>query len=70
MTKAQDLKIIKKKDIKQNEYRLAEDIYCKLNQGGLFEIYQIMDSIKSAQVRDSIEQAFVEKYNFNFQKYI
>ena len=68
--KAQDLKNRKKKGISQKEYRLAAFIYCKLNQGGLFEIYQIMDSIKSVQVKDCIVHAFVEKYHFNFQKYI
>ena len=67
---AQDLKNYKKKHFSQNEYRLAEDIFCKLNQGSLYEIYQIMDRVKSVQMRESIKQAFVEKYNFNFQKYI
>jgi hypothetical protein len=70
MMKAQDLKNIEKKGIGQNEYRLAEDIYCKLNQGSLYEIYKIMDRIKSVQVRESIGQAFVEKYHFDFHKYI
>jgi hypothetical protein len=29
-----------------------------------------MDRIKSVQVRESIGQAFVEKYHFDFHKYI
>ena len=70
MMKTQNLQPSNKVDRGLNKYRLAEDIYCKLNQGSLFEIYQILESIKTAQLKSSIEQAFMEKYNFNFKKYI
>ena len=65
-----NLKNNKQSVIGQKQYEVAEKIYCMLNQGGLFEIYQILDDLKNEEDRKYVEQAFLSKYNFNFLNYI
>lgn len=60
----------KQPDNGQKQYELAEKIYCMLNQGGLFEIYQILENLKNEEDRKYVVQAFMAKYNFNFLNYI
>jgi hypothetical protein len=54
----------------QKERHLVEQIYIKLNQGNLFEIYQIIESLEDAGKRSTIERVFKERYNFDFRNYI
>lgn len=49
---------------------LAEKIYRKLNEGSLYDIYQIFDSIDDAEERRIITQIFISRYNFDFRQYI
>lgn len=49
---------------------LAEEIYAMLNQGSLFEIHQILSRLKNEKDRKCVIQLFIEKFNFNFLKYI
>ena len=56
--------------IGQKQHELAEKICHMLNQGGLFEIYQILENLKNDEDRKYVVQAFVSKYNFNFLNYI
>jgi hypothetical protein len=59
-----------KLEISQNEFCLAEEIYHNLNQGSLFEIYRLMEQVEGKEKIGIIRQAFFEKYNFDFRKYI
>ena len=60
-----------KPEIGQNKScHLAERIFRMLNQGNLFEIHEILNSLKSEEQRKCVEQVFVDKFDFNFQKYI
>jgi len=54
----------------QKEGLLVEQIYQKLNQGNLFEIYQIVESLEDYEVRCKVEKIFREKYHFDFKDYI
>lgn len=49
---------------------LAERIFCMLNQGNLFEIHKILQQINNEEEKLCVIKVFVEKFNFNFQKYI
>jgi hypothetical protein len=49
---------------------LAERIYRMLNQGNLFEIHKILQDLKNEEEMKCVVQVFLEKFNFNFQKYI
>jgi hypothetical protein len=59
-----------KLEISQNEFCLAEEIYHNLNQGSLFEIYQLMEGLEGEEKICMIYQAFFERYHFDFRKYI
>lgn len=48
---------------------LADDISRNLNQGGLYEIYQIIDKLNGREENKNIDQVFIEKYHFDFRKY-
>ena len=56
--------------ISQKEFCLAEEIFHKLNQGSLFEIYQIIDQLKGKDEESILERAFLERYHFDFRQYI
>ena len=56
--------------ISQKEFCLAEEIFHNLNQGSLFEIYQIMDQLKGKDEESILERAFLERYHFDFRQYI
>ena len=60
----------KKPEIGQKSCRLAEEIYSKLNQGSLFEIHQILNKIEDEDKKRCVVKVFIEKFNFNFLKYI
>ena len=64
------LKNNKSPDIGQKQHEIVEKIYCRLNQGGLFEIYQILENLKNEEDRRYVVQAFISKYKFNFLNYI
>jgi hypothetical protein len=49
---------------------MADKIYRKLNEGSLYDIYQIFDSIDDAEERRLITQIFISRYNFDFRQYI
>ena len=49
---------------------LAEEIYAKLNQGSLYDIHQILSEVENEKQRKCIIKLFVEKFDFNFTKYI
>ena len=52
------------------EYLLAEQIFHNLNQGSLFEIYQILEALEGKEEKIAVERIFFDRYNFNFRKYI
>jgi hypothetical protein len=52
------------------EYLLAEQIFHNLNQGSLFEIYQILETLDGKDEKRAVEQVFIDRYNFNFRTYI
>lgn len=49
---------------------MAEKIYRSLNQGNLFEIYLILESLENKEKKYALERIFLDKYNFNFTQYI
>ena len=49
---------------------LAEEIFAKLNQGSLYEIHQILSEVENEKQRKCIIKLFIEKFDFNFTKYI
>lgn len=49
---------------------LAERIFCLLNQGSLFEIYRVLESLKTSDDKKYVKEVFKVKYDFNFQEYI
>lgn len=49
---------------------LAERIFRMLNQGNLFEIHKILRDLQNEEDRNCVVRVFLEKFNFNFQKYI
>jgi len=49
---------------------LAEKIYCLLNEGSLFEIYRVLDTLKTKEDKKFVREVFKAKFDFNFQKYI
>ena len=49
---------------------VAERIFSMLNQGNLFEIHRILQELKDEEERKCVAQVFLEKFDFNFQKYI
>ncbi len=55
--------------ISQKEFCLAEEIFKKLNQGSLFEIYQIIEKLEGKEEL-SLKNAFLERYHFDFRQYI
>jgi hypothetical protein len=54
----------------QKEFCLAEEIFNKLNQGSLFEIYQIIEKLEGKEEKMTLEKAFLERYHFDFRQYI
>lgn len=60
----------KKLKVSQKEICLAEEIYHNLNQGSLFEIYRLMEELEGKEKIYMIYQAFLERYHFDFRKYI
>ena len=59
-----------KPEIGQKSCHLAEEIYSKLNQGSLFEIHQMLNKIEDEDKKRCVVKVFIEKFNFNFLKYI
>jgi len=60
-----------KPEIGQKEScHLAEKIFGMLNQGNLFEIHRILQNLKNEEEKKCLLKVFVEKFDFNFQKYI
>jgi len=53
----------------QKEFCLAEEIFKKLNQGSLFEIYQIIEKLERKE-EVTLKNAFLERYHFDFRQYI
>lgn len=49
---------------------LAERIFCLLNQGSLFEIYRVLESLKTTADKKYVMEVFKIKYDFNFQEHI
>jgi hypothetical protein len=41
-----------------------------LNQGNLFEIHRILQNLKNEEERKCVINVFLEKFDFNFLKYI
>ena len=56
--------------MKRKRCCMAEEIYRKLNQGSLFEIYQIIERLEGKEEMKEIEQIFLERYHFDFMQYI
>lgn len=54
----------------KNPCYLANKIYNMLNQGSLYEIHQELQDLKNEHDRKCLIKVFVEKFNFNFIKYI
>jgi hypothetical protein len=52
------------------EFLLAEQIFHNLNQGSLFEIYQILEALEGKEEKIAVERIFFDRYNFNFKTYI
>ena len=50
--------------------QLAEEIFAMLNQGSLYNIHQVLQEMKSEDELKCLEKAFIEKFEFNFTKYI
>ena len=50
--------------------QLAEEIYTLLNQGSLYNIHQILQCLESDEDHDCLVKAFIQKFEFNFTKYI
>lgn len=59
-----------RKKIGLEQQVLIERIHAKLNQGGLFEIYQIMESIEKEEEKQVLIKAFIARYKFNFMNHI
>ncbi len=59
-----------KPEIGQKSCRLAEEIYSMLNQGSLFEIHRMLNNIEDEENIKCVVKVFIEKFNFNFLKYI
>ena len=49
---------------------VAEKIYRNLNQGNLFEIHRILESIENEQEKSCVINVFIKKFDFNFLRYI
>lgn len=54
----------------QIQIDLADKIYSLLNEGSLFEIYKIMENLKSVHDKKCIKDLFNTKFNINFINYI
>ena len=54
----------------KKQCHLAEEIYVKLNEGSLYEIHQILSQLENEKDRKCVIQIFLEKFDFNFLKYI
>lgn len=54
----------------RKECSLAEKIYLKLNEGSLYDIHQIIESIENAEEKNRLTQVFINKYDFDFRQYI
>jgi len=54
----------------KNECCLADEIFRNLNQGSLFEIYQLIEKLNGQDEEKFLEQVFLEKYHFDFRQYI
>lgn len=54
----------------RKESSLAEKIYLKLNEGSLYDIHQIIESIENAEEKNRLTQVFINKYDFDFRQYI
>ena len=50
--------------------KLAEKIYFNLNQGNLFEIHKILESIDNDYDKSCVINVFIQKFDFNFLRYI
>ena len=50
--------------------QLAEEIFTMLNQGSLYNIHQLLQEMKSEDELKCLEKVFIEKFEFNFKKYI
>ena len=50
--------------------QLAEEIFALLNQGSLYNIHQVLAKVKSEDELKCLEKTFMEKFEFNFTKYI
>lgn len=50
--------------------QLAEEIFAMLNQGSLYNIHQVLENLKNDDELKCLEKAFIEKFEFNFTKYI
>lgn len=68
-----DVAKLKNRDLnisQRNPCHLAEEIYAKLNQGSLYEIHQLLSEVENEKQRKCIIKLFIEKFDFNFTKYI
>ena len=54
----------------QDSCSIADEIYHLLNQGSLYEIHQVWNQIESNEQKQFIHHAFVDKFNFDFLRYI
>jgi len=41
-----------------------------LNQGNLFRIYELLDTMRGIEDRRTLEELFVEKFGFNYRRFI
>ncbi|MDZ7604484.1 MAG: hypothetical protein U5K79_02620 [Cyclobacteriaceae bacterium] len=46
------------------------NIYQYLNQGNLFRIYQLLDSVGSIEDKRMLEDLFVQRFGFNYRSFI
>ena len=49
---------------------LADEIYAKLNEGNLYEIHKILNQLEDENQRRCVIRIFLEKFDFNFLRYI
>jgi len=46
------------------------NIYHYLNQGNLFRIYQLLDTVGSIEDKRMLEDLFVKRFGFNYRSFI
>jgi len=56
--------------IHQKECCIADEIFRNLNQGSLYDIYQIIEKLNGLEEEQDLEQIFLERYHFDFREYI